>query len=177
MNNLQCCCCNNVNFSKIGRKYGYNLFQCSKCGFITTYPPPNQTELKRFYSKSYFIKSLKNPNKYGYSNVFSIEFIEGNRLVSEVRMKDIIALKGKSGSILDVGSAAGYFLRVAKKWGWDTTGVEINPFMKKFSQKYVPLNQIYSTFDEVKGPYDVITMWEYLEHVLDLDKTFDRDFF
>jgi SAM-dependent methyltransferase len=76
------------------------------------------------------------------------------------------------GSLLDVGCASGRFLRLALDAGWQVSGVEPS---KSFIRRAVSLlagcgELMQSTFEDAKfntPPFDVITMWDVLEHVPD----------
>jgi len=71
-------------------------------------------------------------------------------------------------AICDVGCATGYFLDIAKKYGWKTYGVEISEFAALKSRSrghtmYVGELPKMSISEKV----DVVTMWDVLEHVND----------
>lgn len=77
---------------------------------------------------------------------------------------------GHKGTMLDVGCAAGFFLKVAKDAGWDVQGIEPNKGLAAWgSTTYgVPIRTI--NFLEAslsKDYYDVVTFWDVLEHVTD----------
>ncbi|PIZ52009.1 hypothetical protein COY27_01490 [Candidatus Woesearchaeota archaeon CG_4_10_14_0_2_um_filter_33_13] len=74
----------------------------------------------------------------------------------------------KRGRILDVGTAGGSFLHVAKKDGWDVSGCEPNKWLTEWSEKHYNLKITPGTiFDgNYKDEYfDVVTLWDVLEHV------------
>lgn len=76
----------------------------------------------------------------------------------------------RRGKLLDVGCAAGFFLKVAKDAGWEVQGIEPNRGLAKWgSRKYgVPISS--KDFLTTKFPaesFDVVTFWDVLEHVTD----------
>lgn len=76
----------------------------------------------------------------------------------------------KRGRILDVGAAAGFFLKVAKDDGWETYGVEPSKWSVEFANGNYKVNEKQGVLGEVKfksGFFDVVTMWDVLEHVPD----------
>jgi len=169
MNESIVCCCCNSNLEEVGNKNNYHIWLCPNCDFMTTYPLPSLQELKAIYKKEYFIKQENKgiKNRFGYNNFLSKGAIKGSENISIIRLKIIGNLVGQKESILDVGCAAGTFLDVASKQGWFTAGVELNPQMRNIASKYCTENKVESSLGEVNGKYSVITMWEYLEHVLD----------
>lgn len=161
------CCCSSIN--KVGIKNGYQIWMCPKCGFMTTYPLPSLQELRTVYTREYFLKQENEDteNRFGYKNVLSKGAIKGNENVSIIRLKIIENLVGQKGSVLDAGCAAGTFLSIALKRGWVTAGVELNPQMRTIAAQYCSEGNIWPLLEEARGKYSVITMWEYLEHVID----------
>ncbi len=76
----------------------------------------------------------------------------------------------KKGRILDVGAAAGFFLKVAKDKGWKVWGVEPSKWSAKFANENYKVNVKQGVLEEAKFSdnfFDVVTMWDVLEHVPD----------
>lgn len=69
--------------------------------------------------------------------------------------------------ILDVGSGQGHFVDVAMRYGWDVLGVELSESAVNICKQFgLPAEKV-DFFDQVLKPqsFDVITMFEFLEHV------------
>ncbi|MEK6802008.1 MAG: class I SAM-dependent methyltransferase [Nitrospirota bacterium] len=84
-------------------------------------------------------------------------------------LSDIESMVGV-GNLLDVGCGAGAFLNVARQRGWDVSGVELSPKLSDVSRRAVRAEVITASFESVELPaasYDVITMWDIIEHVVD----------
>ena len=77
----------------------------------------------------------------------------------------------KPGRVLDVGCAAGYFLAVMQSEGWDVTGLEPSgPIRTQAAERIGESNVIAGLLGEVDlepGSYDLITLWDVLEHIPD----------
>ena len=75
------------------------------------------------------------------------------------------------GRVLDVGCAAGYFLRVMADEGWDVTGLEPSDAIRPHAQRLVGEDRVRAgILGEVDlGPekFDLVTMWDVLEHIPD----------
>jgi hypothetical protein len=77
---------------------------------------------------------------------------------------------GKKGMLLDVGAAAGFFVKVAKESGWDAIGVEPNGWLAEYGRGEMGQDIRTGTIDSVclaAGSLDAITMWDVLEHMTD----------
>ncbi len=96
--------------------------------------------------------------------------------VSQIKGREATSLAGikyiekfsKPGKILDIGTAGGTFLAVAKKRGWQVSGVEPNKWLCDFSQRHYGIYIQPGTIEDLKYPdghFDVITMWDVIEHV------------
>ena len=78
--------------------------------------------------------------------------------------------KGPPGGILDIGTANGSFLKVAKDAGWDVAGCEPNRWLGKWCEENYGIRVTPGTiFDGNYEPesFDVITLWDVLEHTPD----------
>lgn len=76
--------------------------------------------------------------------------------------------KKKKGKILDIGTANGSFLYVAKKRGWEVDGIEPNKWLCEWAKKNYGIEIKSMTLLEQTYPnetFDVITLWDVLEHV------------
>lgn len=71
--------------------------------------------------------------------------------------------------LLDVGAYIGVFVEVARKAGWQARGVEPSHWAVQVARKSgVPLDLgTLETLDAPDGSFDVVTMWDVIEHVTD----------
>jgi 2-polyprenyl-3-methyl-5-hydroxy-6-metoxy-1,4-benzoquinol methylase len=71
------------------------------------------------------------------------------------------------GRLLDVGSAAGFFLEVVRKRGFEVYGVEISDFASEYARN-LGLDVFTGELEDTKFPngyFDIVTMWDILEHL------------
>lgn len=76
------------------------------------------------------------------------------------------------GTLLDVGAATGYFMRVAETRGWKTRGVEVSRFAARRAREQ-GLDVSTCVLAEMKfnhGELDAVTMWDVIEHMSDPEK-------
>lgn len=81
---------------------------------------------------------------------------------------------GKRGKLLDVGCAMGSFLASAKTDGWDVEGVEISEYSSRHARETLNVNVFSGSLNEAikagqiqAGSFDVVTLWDALEHLTD----------
>ncbi len=160
---MSCCICSADTVRPFLDRNGYHIVRCERCGFLYVHPRPSQEELQAFYQDpSYF----QGESVYGYDSYIGhrseIERVANERLTTIERFIS-------PGCLLDVGCASGYFLFVARQRGWHIEGVEIAEAMARAAEELLH-QPIHSTLDAIPFPpqsFDVITLWEYIEHVPD----------
>ncbi len=85
-------------------------------------------------------------------------------------LKHIERLRPHRGRLLDVGTAGGSFLAVAKRAGWDGVGCEPNRWLCDWANQHYGLKIVPGTIFDMKLPdasFDVLTLWDVLEHTSD----------
>jgi 2-polyprenyl-3-methyl-5-hydroxy-6-metoxy-1,4-benzoquinol methylase len=132
------------------------VVRCTRCGLIYVSPRMKREFVWQGYSEAV-------DTKYATQT-------EGRLATFQRAVRMIEGYVQKRGKLLDVGCAAGFFLKVAKDAGWDVAGIEPNRGLAKWgSREYgVPI----STKDFLKSDlpaesFDVVTFWDVLEHVTD----------
>ncbi len=69
--------------------------------------------------------------------------------------------------LLEIGSAMGFFLELAREAGYDTTGCEISKYASDYAVKELKLNVLQGNFNESQfeaAKYDLIAAWYFIEH-------------
>lgn len=85
-------------------------------------------------------------------------------------LKNIERLRPGHGRLLDVGTAGGSFLAVAKKAGWEVAGCEPNRWLCNWANEHYGLHVVPGTIFDMKlapASFDVVTLWDVLEHTPD----------
>ncbi|MEK7160955.1 MAG: class I SAM-dependent methyltransferase [Patescibacteria group bacterium] len=122
------------------------------------------------YSVAYFKwgSDDQRVNKFGY-----VDYEEDKEATRKtfVTYLDKISQLTKGRKIFDVGAATGYFLDLARERGWSTGGAEISAYAAGIA-KNKGHNIFLGDLAELKieEKYDVVTMWDVLEHLSDPDK-------
>ena len=152
-----------------------NVVRC-ECGFVYTSPRMSKESLRGFYSQAYF--ENHSSEEMGYDNYVSDRHLVEKTLTR--RLKEIQNRWGlRPGKLLDVGCATGFFLNVARQMGWNVTGVEISGYCCDYAKREFQLELHRGFFTEVAlpdGSFNLITMWDYVEHSLTPDQDIERAF-
>lgn len=143
----------------------FNLIYDPDLDFLKTIPQPNSDDLPKYYESHDYI-SHTDEKKGLLSSLY--QFVKSWSLKKKTKL--IYNLNDGTGSLLDIGSGTGDFLKVAKDKGWEVSGMEPNKNAAKLaSEKGI---QLKSTIDEFEGnQFDVITLWHVLEHIPNLEET------
>ncbi len=156
--------CNLCGSRSIKRPYPkLKIARCNQCGLARAENIPDRKKLEQLYSEDYFRST--DSGALGYD-----DYIADRRKISktfEKRMEEIEEWVGGKGRLLDIGCATGFSLEVAAKRGWDATGVEISEFACDFARRKLGLDTHCGSMDETDfepETFDVITMWDYIEH-------------
>ncbi len=129
------------------------IVKCNSCGLVYVNPRLKSEEIIEGYSEGSdetFISQIGGREK---------TFMQGVKFIERFE---------KPGKILDVGTAGGSFLAMARKRGWQAYGVELNRWLCGWAQKHYGLHVQPGTIDDLKYAnnfFDVITLWDVLEHV------------
>ncbi len=139
----------------------FNYSMCRECGLIFLEEREGVIKnLKKFYSSPYF---RYDPYESRDTRFFRIYY----RIIRE---RFIPITEGK---VLDVGCGEGTFLAGLKDKGFDCYGVEMDRKVAEETSMKYGIKVYQGLFEEVEiedGPFDLITMWWFLEHVTDLKR-------
>ena len=149
----------------------YKLYTCSECGLVYVSPRLQGAALLDVYNEQYW--KSDNPKERGYA-----DYASESKLYLKTyrkRMKLVSEWLPTNGRILDVGCAAGYFLRVAKEHGHDVHGVELSEPIAREAIAALGEDRVYHGFlDDCVADrswedhtFDLVTIWDVIEHVPD----------
>jgi 2-polyprenyl-3-methyl-5-hydroxy-6-metoxy-1,4-benzoquinol methylase len=136
---------------------GYDVVKCKKCNFVFVDVNFSVEELKKFYTQEYFTKGV---------NYFSNQ----ERTYMAGRYIDEIKKFKKKGTLLEIGCAAGYLLKLAQEQGLDSYGVEISEDASKFAREKLGLKVKNCVLEDAKFEssfFDVVILINVLEHLPD----------
>ena len=154
-----------------GRPGDFWVLECESCGLFSLYPRPNPDQLSEFYPTNYisFPKAIEDEKSF----IRRLDRSYG----LEKRCREIIHCAGKKGRILDVGCATGIFLNGMSQRGWDCQGVEPSAYAANYARERFRLNIFEGYLEDLDFPgewFDVITMWDVLEHIPNPDEVLEK---
>lgn len=166
--NTICKVCRGRNFQFFAEKNNHKIYKCCRCGLIFVWPLPES--LLDVYSEDYFSGA-----KRGFGYVDYDRDKAPTIGTFEYFLETIEKFSDKKGKLLDVGAASGFFLEIAGKRGWDISGVEISEFAASKAREK-GLEVITGIIEDLRNRgehFDVITMWDVIEHLADPGKALD----
>ena len=150
-------------FKRVDRFTGrtFQFVSCQDCGLIYLDPRPTQSELPEYYPQDYEAYYLTE------SNTHSAEQWHQQRALN--MQLDFVQKMAPGGvRLLDVGCATGNFMRTARDHGWEVTGVELIEPAARVAREHYGLDVrsgSVETADLPEAYFDVITLWDVLEHL------------
>ncbi len=142
-------------------KNSFNLYKCGECGLVFT---ESVSDVSKIYLKDYFSGAK---NGFGY-----VDYDKDKQAMAgtfEFYLDKIKEFSANGGNLLDVGTATGYFLEIAKRRNWNVMGVEISPFASE-KARAKGFNVVTGTLEDLSvsdGYFDVLTFWDVIEHFSD----------
>ncbi len=149
------------------------IIKCADCGLVRADRVPPGEELQKLYSEKYFRSS--DSGALGYDD-YAADRANIEKTFDK-RMAEIERWTGRKGRLLDVGCAMGFSLEVARARGWEPHGIEISGFACEYAKSDLGVEVFHGRLDEAEFEaeyFDVITMWDYIEHSPDPAGEFRR---
>lgn len=159
-----CSLCGSFENDFFCEKKGYKLYKCSKCRLLFVFPVPKLIDV---YDDNYFSGAERG---FGYVDYDA----DKEPMISAFNYYiDLVNDLGLyNGKLLDIGAATGFFIAIAKKRGFDVTGIELSDFAARKGREN-GLNVITGDLLDINfepGSFDIVTMFDVLEHVPDPKK-------
>ncbi|CAM3811140.1 class I SAM-dependent methyltransferase [Parendozoicomonas haliclonae] len=133
---------------------------CDGCGLVQVINMPSEEELNSYYREDYRqdYKGVITPRA---EHVFRAGNIALERL-------DLLSRADLwSGRLLDVGAGGGEFTYLASRMGYTATGVEPNKGYSGYAKETYGCDIRTGYLQDIKGRYDIITLFHVLEHLRD----------
>ncbi|MCC7365940.1 MAG: class I SAM-dependent methyltransferase [Dehalococcoidia bacterium] len=161
-----CRLCHHTTFATLPSPKLAHLWRCATCDLVCVRRIPAPEELHAVYGEAYFRNARS--DEMGYEDYeqdrYCIVKTAGRRL------DHIEQYSHERGRLLDVGCALGFFMDTAHRRGWDVEGVDISQHAVSYATEQLGLRAKAGLLREAgyaPGSFDVITMWDVIEHVTD----------
>ncbi len=136
----------------------YQIVRCLHCGLLYMNPRMTEREYRDFY------RSSKYYDDHQYDSI-----LFGERLPKFVRRIQTLArYKPSRGTLLDIGTATGEFLNLAREDGWQVFGTEVSEFAARKAKELYNIDVFTGTLDQAPfspHSFDIIHLSHVLEHV------------
>ncbi len=161
-----CGMCGSRNTAPRFHKLSAPLYACADCGtvFRSLHGPEDPRD---FYDRSYYLESWPGSlGKFFYS--FDPGKHRKTRFFSR-QLEEFENLLGGPARLLDVGCANGVFVWQAGERGWHAEGLEPSNFAAQWGRDQFNVTIHECSIEELdpQETYDVITLWDTLEHLSD----------
>ncbi len=152
--------------------------RCAECGLVFVTPRLREDDLRTEVYGEHYWQSAR-PREQGYADYARDEQL----YLKTFRRRHALVARHcpRPGRVLDVGCAAGYFLRVMRERGWDVCGIEPSVSIAASAARHLGGERIWvGTLDDVPparaapGVFDLVTMWDVVEHVPDPQRLLRR---
>ncbi len=157
---IDCPVCGSTHFDPLFEKKGEPFVRCQNCGLMLINPRPVYDHVINTYDDDYSDFYIKKANK---------KMARFKRWAKSVQK-----LGARKGRWLDIGCSAGFVVKVAQGLGYDAYGVDVESHGIEFAQSTLGLKNVSQGMLEDKnypaGFFDVISIYDVIEHVPDLNK-------
>jgi len=155
----------NINELRYGRGVKFCLIRCRRCNLVYLNPRPGEQEIHAYYPPGYqaAIRDITQQVRGSWIGRVGIKLV--------IRRNRTPPL-AKTGRLLDIGCASGYYMAAMRDMGWETYGVEVDAEAAEYAREHYGLDvrtgMAESTLENFLDSYfDVVTMWHVLEHLFD----------
>jgi len=138
------------------------VVRCEACGLCYTSPRPSAAAIERFYPEGYSAHRVRRAAPLSKLRTWRRRIL-GSRLPE----RDGLAWHGE-GRLLDFGCGGGSFLQRMHRQGWQVLGVDVSASVVQRIRDELGLPALagdLSAPELAAARFDVITMWQSLEHV------------
>lgn len=141
---------------RAGRVFDFPIVRCRRCGLIYTNPR----------ARGAVFGNLAGGGARGDAAVANRPIYRQG--LSVIR-RHLPQPSGRPVRLLDVGCAAGDFMAYVRDYGWDEVGIDISPKLVPVARArgFAVLHGDLNEFELLPERYDVVTMWDVIEHLDD----------
>lgn len=163
-----CDLCQGRHFQVVYQLDGFQVIRCRQCSLISTNLALKKPDLESMYAspyyqqrRDYYFQNCVTNRAVTTENTNIRDFREGLSLIERYKSE---------GKLLDVGCAIGVFLCLARERGWEVRGVDVSRYAAAYAREVFGLDVFAGELQEAPFPngyFDVITLWDVLEHFPD----------
>jgi 2-polyprenyl-3-methyl-5-hydroxy-6-metoxy-1,4-benzoquinol methylase len=163
-----CPLCGSEQFRTQFEEPPYAVRRCQRCGLGWVSPRFDQTGLEEIYKSDRYWRS-PSPKTQGYTDYRADEGLYLDTFRN--RLRYVLRDGPRTGRALDVGCAAGFCMAGMRELGFETYGLEISATIAAHARERFGFENIHiGSLEQAPYPdgfFDLITMWDVVEHVVD----------
>jgi 2-polyprenyl-3-methyl-5-hydroxy-6-metoxy-1,4-benzoquinol methylase len=148
----------------------FRVLACEDCEQIYLDPLPSPEEIRRVFRELYTTGGGSVPELKDYYG-FCYEDAPDNPLVQLYESwLDEVERHTAPGRLLDVGCGTGLFLAVARRRGWQPSGIDDSAEATRWAREHFGLDPEvgeFETFSAEGREFDLVTGWDIIEHSRD----------
>ncbi len=158
-----CELCGNTAPQLLWERNGYAIVACPECGLQYVGQNPQDIDFGALYSEGYYT---------GTSGQVFANYVGEERARRAGARRKLWTMRrraSRSGRLLDVGCALGFFLVEARRF-FEPHGVEISEYSSRLARERFGLDVVTGNLHDAKfapNSFDAITMWDVIEHLPD----------
>ena len=157
---VPCPLCGENDFEAVYQKTGFTYGRCPRCAFFYVNPRPIPEAIERYYRES-------KASRFFQENIIAPTIQTRIERIFRPRLEWLNELCPSKGKLLDIGCSVGIFLDLARHDGWEPFGIEFSPVaVAACRERSITVSsRSIECSDFPRNTFDVITLWEVLEHV------------
>jgi len=152
------------------RLTNFSIYRCDRCAQVYLWPLPTEEAIRATFEALYSTGDTSLPELRGYYD-FCFDEAPSNPLVQLYgSWLDALERRHAPGTLFDVGCGTGLFLAVARRRGWQPSGVDDSSEATEHARRNFGLSVETGDFASVAssvGRFDAVTMWDIIEHARD----------
>lgn len=174
LEHVPCNLCGEDKTRLLAVKFGLSLVVCRRCGLIYASPRLSAEAIQERYESPDFFDE--------YLRIFQADRRSFNPRIFRshwAAVLDALGAASPPGRLLDVGCAAGFFIKAAAERGWQAQGVEISRVASGYARDIVGVPVLTGTMESAgypSGSFDAVTMLDFLEHARDPSAALEEAF-
>ncbi len=161
-----CPICNSDKLKKNYQFENFYILNCHNCGNAWRSNMYDEEKIEEIYCIDNY-----EDNPYFLYEIDMVLNMKNNRFKNYKQALDFLKASHIQRELLDIGCGTGTFLALAKRYGWNLTGIEISEKLSEKCKQNVPEARIitkrFEDADLEEGQFSLITMWDVIEHVID----------
>ena len=166
-----CQLCGSDKTTEMFRDPPFRVVRCADCGLVYVTPRHQDDALHKLYDEEYW--NSDTPKTRGYASYAEEEPLYLQTFRRRLGLVNAHVPPGPL-RVLDIGCAAGFFLRVMREQGHDVRGAELSADIAQHAIEQLGPERIHVGFLHDLAPdregfehqsFDLITLWDVIEHV------------